>query len=770
MIPRKWRYLLTVGLTMSGACRALPTRSEGSRTVTGKRPVTVRDAIAMTRLGLPEEILSSNLKDRAAIFSPDRERFLVILKKGNLEHNSNEFSVLLYDTAAAMKTPAARVLFTMSSASNHEAIRDIKWRKDGAAFFFLGEKPGEKTALYRFSIAKNLLERVTQHRTPVVAYDMSADGKTILFEADPSIPGGCRRISASRNGVVITTQSLVDLLGPGCREEFMASKSEGQELFVIRNGATEQSIPMEDVLYQLDDCVSLSADGRYGLVEVAVRNIPRVWSEYQATWLQQAIHGRRKPGEVEAALERRMLVDTDTLAVRPLLNTPVDVKCDRISWLPDGTSVVLSGAFLPLDSSIDDAEKRSREETSFVVEISIPGNRIQKISSGVIWIKHMDRKSKRLTLARFGVGVNQETVLFEKDGDEWKQVSSWSEEAIAGSGLHVVVKEDANTPPKIYVQDPSTHAETMLLDLNPWLADLALGRVEVIRWKAKDGHEVMGGLFYPPDYVPGQSYPLVVQTHGFLDHKFYMDGPWSSGFAARPLAARGIMVLQVGYPTVESENRFLNTPREAPEAMATFEGAIDYLNERKLIDKDRIGILGFSRTVFTVGYTLTHSQYRFAAATLADGMTGGYMGLMAFPNDWNTPGLNGGLPFGPGLLSWIAKAPEFNLDKVTAPVRLEAYYPGSILGLWEWFTGLSLEGKPVEFLYLPNASHLLVKPSDRLASQQGNVDWFCFWLKGEEDPAPAKKQQYERWRQLRRLEVERHPSGQPATGENLGAH
>jgi len=31
------------------------------------------------------------------------------------------------------------------------------------------------------------------------------------------------------------------------------------------------------------------------------------------------------------------------------------------------------------------------------------------------------------------------------------------------------------------------------------------------------------------------------------------------------------------------------------------------------------------------------------------------------------------------------------------------------------------------------------------------VDWFCFWLKGEEDPDPAKAEQYKRWRELRKL-------------------
>ena len=73
------------------------------------------------------------------------------------------------------------------------------------------------------------------------------------------------------------------------------------------------------------------------------------------------------------------------------------------------------------------------------------------------------------------------------------------------------------------------------------------------------------------------------------------------------------------------------------------------------------------------------------------------------------------------------------------------------LGGWQWFSGLSLLEKPVDLVWLPEGTHLLVKPRERLTSQQGNVDWFCFWLKGEEDSAPAKRAQYERWRELRAL-------------------
>ena len=42
----------------------------------------------------------------------------------------------------------------------------------------------------------------------------------------------------------------------------------------------------------------------------------------------------------------------------------------------------------------------------------------------------------------------------------------------------------------------------------------------------------------------------------------------------------------------------------------------------------------------------------------------------------------------------------------------------------------------------------------RRAIQERYVDWFRFWLKGEEDPDPAKAEQYKRWRELRKMQVE----------------
>jgi hypothetical protein len=45
------------------------------------------------------------------------------------------------------------------------------------------------------------------------------------------------------------------------------------------------------------------------------------------------------------------------------------------------------------------------------------------------------------------------------------------------------------------------------------------------------------------------------------------------------------------------------------------------------------------------------------------------------------------------------------------------------------------------------------------------VDWFRFWLKEEEDPEPAKAEQYKRWRELKKMQ-EQNGANVKATAEN----
>lgn len=102
---------------------------------------------------------------------------------------------------------------------------------------------------------------------------------------------------------------------------------------------------------------------------------------------------------------------------------------------------------------------------------------------------------------------------------------------------------------------------------------------------------------------------------------------------------------------------------------------------------------------------------------------------------------------------------SFNYDKVHTPLRLESDSndprDGGFAGVleeWETFAALRKLQKPVELIFVPHGAHPVEKPWDRMTSQQGDVDWFAFWLKGEEDPDPVKSEQYVRWRELKRLQ------------------
>jgi len=196
------------------------------------------------------------------------------------------------------------------------------------------------------------------------------------------------------------------------------------------------------------------------------------------------------------------------------------------------------------------------------------------------------------------------------------------------------------------------------------------------------------------------------------------------------------------------------TPREGPRQTAMFEGLIDYLDGRGLIDRARVGILGWSRTGYHVRYALTFSKYPFAAAVIADGLDASYFQYMSWLNFGVKGGdlyerINGGVPQGVAVQSWFTHATGFNLDRVHTPTRLLAFRSDSILNNWEWFAGLRRLGTPVELIWIPDAEHMPVKPWERITAQQGDVDWFCFWLKGEEDHDRDKAEQYARWREMR---------------------
>lgn len=716
-----------------------------------QRRVTVADTIRMTELSPPEPEAGAH-PSAIASFSPDGRHFAVIVKRGNLRNDTNLFTLRIYSTQKAFRTQKAQLTLRLASGSNRPAIADLRWLKSGHTLLFLGEEPNRNAQIYSFDLRSGQLRQLTAHSTSVVRFDTSDDGRVIVFEAEPPPEDIVDTPETRRHGFVVQGQELSTILFSGYRSA-QSMAFHPRQLFIMKAGGKPRLVASENGIWPFLT-LSVSPDGRYALLGALMRHVPGDWRDYREHVLHEVVAERRQPGTV-SEVQSYLLLDTKTSRLTPLLGAPKDWPDDGYLWLDSGRTLVVSHAYLPLDG-VSAADRAVRERQAFVVAVSLPSRSFSAIGSDDLSASGWDAANREITLTGEGreAGVRE---VYQRRGGAWKEISK-EKRSSKDSRPTLRLVEGMNTPPTLWLSDPLSGRSVRLLDLNPQFADLCFAREEEIAWKASDGHPVRGGLYLPPGGAPAGHYPLVIQTHGFDPHAFWIDGPWHSAFAAQPLAARGIAVLQMDYDHVGG-----HTPAEAPRAMAAIDGAIDALSAQGIIDPDRVGIIGFSRTVYHVAYTLTHSRHHFSAATLADGFDADYFQTVVFPGTEGSDAaaVNGGPPYGPDLRKWIGRSPLFSIASVTSPVRLESYNMDSVLGMWGWYSLLTQRGMPVDMISLPHAPHLLVRPWERMASQQGNVDWFCFWLRGEKDPAKDKAAEYARWEYLRQL-LRKAMAGNPA--------
>jgi dipeptidyl aminopeptidase/acylaminoacyl peptidase len=712
-----------------------------------KRPATVEDAIRMVRIAghLSNLSYEGALTENFAYFSPDRKQFVVILKKGNLETNTNDYSLVLFRTDEAFSSPTPRSLVTMNSSSNREAITDAAWLADNRTILFRGENPGETSQLYAVDVKSGELRKLTHHPTSIVAFSSDAKGERIAYAAEKPLEPVITETS-KRNGVVVAHEDMTELL--------MGERTDdSRELFLL--DVTTDTVRQVAIDSQWKGKVygsflnlSLAPDGNHLVVSLNLTEVPARWHEYREPTMAQVIKSAL-PANSLSWIFRYLIIDLASGRAKYLFDGPLSYRGSEVVWGPDSRDLILTGVFLPIEEAAGSAKNLAVPAT---VAVDIESLQYAKLSDEDL---RLVRRENAGTLLIFEARTSSlssapsKRFSFRREGGRWVSTEAPSEAELP---VEVIAKQDLNTPPAIMVFDRSLSRHATLLDPNPQLREIAFGKVQDIKFAGAKQREVHAGLYFPVGYVPGKKYPLVVQTHGFDPKSFWIDGSFTTAFAAQALAARGFLVLQV--PDTHADE---GTPDEAPDMAETLEHAVDFVNGLGCLDLDRVGIIGFSRTGLYVHYLLTRSRLHFRAAVIADGSDGGYSQYLQFLNAHqytasDSEALNGGMPFGSGLLYWLRRSPEFSLDMIDTPVMFQVSSPRILPTMWASFVGLRRLDRPVELVYFPTGSHIMEKPWDRLASQGGSVDWFAFWLKGEEDPNPSKTDEYKRWRGLRALQ------------------
>jgi dipeptidyl aminopeptidase/acylaminoacyl peptidase len=456
-------------------------------------------------------------------------------------------------------------------------------------------------------------------------------------------------------------------------------------------------------------------------------------------------------------------------------------------WSRDGQSFI-AVAKPPVNSSWerrDIADHRTEGADVDVFWISLDSGEIQEVfahapddhKGPLAWLENGDviLQTSARTVTRF-----------HREGGEWKQISnaeipitnyyrfSIQDLATSDGTLFVGTYQTPGIPQDVFSFVSTQNKLQVVTKLNPQFEELKIAPFEKIDWKTSTGFSASGFLFMPPDYVPGRRYPLVIQTKGnqgwFSCDSGSVGGP---SFQPEPLADAGMMYLVRYTPDDwKQADEIAQYPKqypgglgEAAHLMDVWERAIESLDKRGLIDSAKVGIIGFSRTGWEVEFDLVHSKVKFAAATATDNIT------YSLGEYWLRPdaqliseydAMYGGPPYGKTVKNWLDYSISFNMDKIHTPLLMElsgygaqddvpGMIPEALAADYEVFTGLSRLGKPVEFYYYPNSNHTMDVGQGHVANLNRNYDWYRFWLQGYEDPAPSKREQYQRWEHLREL-------------------
>ncbi len=764
---RRWATALFAGATLICA------RAQ-------QRHFTVEDSIAMQRFTDPDP----NTSELVTNFSPDGRFFVVVTTRGLLKENLIQSTIWLFDErvvkefalhpkAESLDGPQALTSFKgvndTEPGDRPAMVRSLRWSKDGRSLFFLGRENTTKWHLYRAAVAERQIVQLTPAEQDVVGFD-SAEDRIAYAVALPCPLYPRPRVIV---GTGLPLHALMDMKRPTCPNSNELWVAEGGHVHPVTDPVTKETERI-NTKYR-DTMLAVSPNGRYVIVTRAVTEVPMKWERYELGVFTGRI-AAVSPEQLKLAYnidvpEEMVLVNLETGSNSAVVDAPLGRNVQYLgptgaSWSPDGRSVMLTNLMLPLDGSTEGGQ-HERLSTAYVVLLDsqthswTPVARLKQYSPKDLqawWPEQIQTDWLRgeLTVRYMANGPASETYRMDKGRWVLTGTSNKTAGATDASPIEVVVRQDLNTPPALFVKLSGSAGYAEIWNPNPQFKEIVFGHAEVYSWKDAEGREVRGVLIKPPDFQTNHPYPLVIEARSYRQDQFVVDGTYATAVAAQAMAGSGLMVLQAGEPAVPRGESFRKGTTAALEG---YKAAIAKLASENLVDSQRVGIIGFSRTCDHVMYAVTQAPSLFAAATIANGFTYGVMGYFEIVDEttdnnamkqWSLH--YGGNPLGTALGTYERENMLFNLYRVTTPVRVETRDPSKILTDWETYAGLRSLNKPVDLIVLPYSTHVVSMPADVFESEQGDVDWFRFWLQGYEDPDPTKKAQYERWQHLKELQ------------------
>jgi dipeptidyl aminopeptidase/acylaminoacyl peptidase len=267
---------------------------------------------------------------------------------------------------------------------------------------------------------------------------------------------------------------------------------------------------------------------------------------------------------------------------------------------------------------------------------------------------------------------------------------------------------------------------------------------EVIAWTSQDGAQIEGVLHKPNDFKAGQRYPLLVVIHGGPTG---VSRPIPFGSAsAYPIdlfVARGALVLEPNYrgsAGYGEKFRALNVRNLGVGDAWDVISGVDALVAQGIVDKDRVGAMGWSQGGYISAFLSTHHSARFRALSVGAGISNWmtyYVNTDIHPftrqylraTPWDDPAI------------YAKTSPMTYIKQAKTPTliqhgELDQRVP--IPNAYELYQGLQDVGVTTRLVVFKGFGHGLNKPKANRAAMEQNLDWFGQYVLTTARPSTAQ--------------------------------
>jgi dipeptidyl aminopeptidase/acylaminoacyl peptidase len=338
----------------------------------------------------------------------------------------------------------------------------------------------------------------------------------------------------------------------------------------------------------------------------------------------------------------------------------------------------------------------------------------QKVFSSIFRLNPTAKTIEQVSKPQFSIGG----ISFTKD---FKQA------AFTGAG--------ANQFTEIFVSPVKPLEGKRLTAMSDQYKSFKLATREVVRWKSSDGAEIEGVLIKPANFEANKKYPLLVIIHGGPTG---VDSPLLNADRTYPMelfAAKGAVILRPNYrgsAGYGEKFRALNVRNLGVGDYWDVISGVDYLIAQGLVDRDRVGAMGWSQGGYISAF-ITASSDRFKAVSVGAGIS-----------DWMTYYVNTDIH--PFTRQYLKATPwdDPEIYRKTSPIsyvkaaktptliqhgELDRRVP--IPNAYELYQALKDKGVPVKLSVFKGFGHGIDKPKQQRQVMEQNLDWFSQYIWGE---------------------------------------